>query len=133
MIRSTRRDQKAAATKATILQTARSIFTDRGFTDVNIREIAAKSGFSIGAIFGHFAGKDALWHATMKTWTPDEAILVLPVLDSGLRDAIKALEAAKREIEPNTMGWFRTHEAVKEAKRALELATYSEPKEPEEV
>jgi len=133
MIRSTRRDQKAAATKALVITTARKVFTDRGYADVTIRDLATAIGMSTGAIFAHFSGKDALWHAAMKSWTPDEAALVLPVLDGGLRDAIKALEAAKREIEPNTMGWFRAHEAVKAAKKALELATYPEPKEPEEV
>lgn len=129
MIPSTRRAQRAAATRAEILEVARGLFADRGYSDVNIREIAAKSGYSTGAIFGSFPGKEALWHAAMGAFTPDEAALTLPVLWSGLKDAIKAMEDARRNIEPQTIAHYRVTDALIQARKALAISTYAEPKD----
>lgn len=129
MIPSTRRDQQAAATKALVAATARKVFADRGYSDVTIRDIAKACGMSTGAIFAHYSGKDELWHVTMQTFTPDEAALAFPVVWSALRDAIKGLETARANIEPQTIGWHRATDALIQARRSLALATYAEPKE----
>jgi len=50
-------------TRGRIEEAALRLFVERGVAETGIREIAAAAGISEGAMYRHFAGKDALvWH-----------------------------------------------------------------------
>jgi len=53
----------ADRTRSLILKAAFRLFVDRGFADVTMREIAARSGVTKSLIHHHFGGKEALWGA----------------------------------------------------------------------
>ncbi len=55
-----RRERKKAATRATILDAATTLFLKRGFTAVTVREIADKADVSPKTVFAHFPQKEAL-------------------------------------------------------------------------
>jgi len=51
----------ARATRAHLLDTARTLFNTHPFADVTMRSIARAARLSTGAIFTHWADKDALY------------------------------------------------------------------------
>ncbi len=55
-----RRERKKAATRAAILDAATSLFLERGFDGVSVREIADKADVSPKTVFTHFPQKEAL-------------------------------------------------------------------------
>ncbi len=55
-----RRERKRAATRATILDAAISLFLERGFDAVTVREIAEKADVTPRTVFMHFPQKEAL-------------------------------------------------------------------------
>ena len=58
--RGTLRQRQKAATRATLLETARRQFAEKGFERTTIRDIAREAGVALGTIFNHFADKEAL-------------------------------------------------------------------------
>lgn len=56
----TKRQEQALATQQKIVQTATSLFVEKGFNNVTIDEIASSIGLSKGALYHHFESKDAI-------------------------------------------------------------------------
>jgi AcrR family transcriptional regulator len=54
---------QAAATRETLVAVARTLFAERGYHAVSVRDIAAKAGVTRGALAHHFSGKEALFEA----------------------------------------------------------------------
>lgn len=46
-----------------ILEASRTLFLNRGFTNVTMQDIASEAGISAGAIYRYYPGKDELAHA----------------------------------------------------------------------
>jgi AcrR family transcriptional regulator len=55
------REQSKAQTRERLLDGARSVFARRGFHGASVEEIAAEAGFSTGALYSNFDGKQALF------------------------------------------------------------------------
>jgi AcrR family transcriptional regulator len=60
--RQTRAERKAD-TRARLLVAAKEVFARRGYQGASVDEIAAEAGFSTGAIYSNFAGKEELFLA----------------------------------------------------------------------
>ncbi len=79
-IRLTRSERKAQ-TREQLLQAARVVFLRRGFHGATLDEIAEEAGYTTGAVYSNFAGKDDLF---------------LALLDEQLgRSIVRALENAR--------------------------------------
>lgn len=52
---------EAARTRGTLLRVARRLFTDKGFGDTSLEEVAERAGVTKGALYHHFADKRALF------------------------------------------------------------------------
>ena len=61
MVRSERKEREFNTRRAEILEQAEKIFAAKGFHDVTMAEIAGASGFSIGALYQFFKGKEHLY------------------------------------------------------------------------
>lgn len=48
-------------TVRTILDAARELFISQGYHGTGIREVAAAAGLTVGAVYNHFSGKEALF------------------------------------------------------------------------
>lgn len=90
--RSERRDARKA-----LLDAAARVFVERGYRDATIDEIAAAAGYSKGAVYWHFDGKDDLFFALL-----DERV------DRPMREAMELLAAAPpdRDMAPEASRLF---------------------------
>jgi AcrR family transcriptional regulator len=59
------REQSKAQTRQRLLAAARSVFARRGYHGASVEEIAAEAGFSTGALYSNFDGKEDLFLALM--------------------------------------------------------------------
>ena len=57
------RSQHAEATRSAVLAAARSLFGAKGYAQTSVEEIAAAARVTKGAVYHHFAGKEALFRA----------------------------------------------------------------------
>lgn len=74
------RVQQQERTHERLLASGRSVFLRRGFLATTVEEIAATAGYTRGAVYKHFGGKEGLWQAIIEA----RADLLL----AGLRDAL---------------------------------------------
>lgn len=63
--RHTRRTQQKAETRKIILQTAKLLFTQKGFEKTTMRAIADEAGVAVGTLFVHFPDKPSLLAAAL--------------------------------------------------------------------
>jgi AcrR family transcriptional regulator len=61
-----RRVAQGAATRDTLLMAARDLFGSRGYADTSADDIVAKAGVTKGALYHHFAGKEAIFRAVVE-------------------------------------------------------------------
>jgi AcrR family transcriptional regulator len=64
-----RRDERKEETRAELIAAAASVFARHGFHGASIGQIAREAGYSTGAIYWHFAGKDDLFLAVYEAYT----------------------------------------------------------------
>ncbi|MDQ1395790.1 MAG: hypothetical protein QOG64_1049 [Acidimicrobiaceae bacterium] len=57
------REESKLVTRARLLEAAAEVFTEKGFHGAAVEEIAERAGFSRGAFYSNFAGKDDLFLA----------------------------------------------------------------------
>jgi len=54
---------RTAQTQRALLDGARQVFTERGFSDASIADIVDRAGSSVGSLYHHFGGKSELYLA----------------------------------------------------------------------
>jgi AcrR family transcriptional regulator len=59
------REQSRAHTRERLLEAARSVFARAGFHGASVEEIASEAGFSTGALYSNFEGKEDLFLVLM--------------------------------------------------------------------
>src|SRR3984957_17845670 len=67
------REQSRANTRDRLLAAARSVFAQRGFHGASVEEIAAEAGYSTGALYSNFGGKEDLFLDLMEREIADHA------------------------------------------------------------
>jgi AcrR family transcriptional regulator len=60
------REQSKAVTRERLLAAARSVFARRGFHGSSVEEIASEAGYSTGALYSNFDGKEDLFLVLME-------------------------------------------------------------------
>jgi AcrR family transcriptional regulator len=53
----TRRDQRAAETRAVVLEAATALFAERGWAATGMRDIASRAGVAVQTVYSSFASK----------------------------------------------------------------------------
>ena len=66
--RKSRREERKEETRAELIEAAARVFARRGFHGASIQEIAREAGYSTGAIYWHFSGKDDLFLAVYEAY-----------------------------------------------------------------
>ncbi|RSN60787.1 TetR/AcrR family transcriptional regulator [Amycolatopsis sp. WAC 04182] len=109
MTRLTRAEQQRR-THQHLLEAGRQVFLRRGFLAATVEEIAADAGYTRGAVYKHFGGKEGLWLAIIEATAEghlealrknlalatnrDEVIAALAPVDVADKDAAKWSAAA---------------------------------------
>lgn len=61
-----KRAAQGRATRVQLIEVATRLFAERGYEDTSIEAVLAAAGVSRGALYHHFAGKDALFEAVVE-------------------------------------------------------------------
>jgi AcrR family transcriptional regulator len=70
------RERKKEQTRQAIAEAARRLFSERGFEDVTVAEVAREADVSVGTVFNYFPTKEDLFYSPMEAF---EAELVAAV------------------------------------------------------
>ena len=97
--------RKGEATQARIVDVAYALFLRQGYHGTSMRQIADAAGITMGGIYNHFAGKEAIWEAVLADKHPYHAILPMlraatgETVEEYVRDAATRLvtELGKRQ------------------------------------
>ncbi|QXV56921.1 TetR/AcrR family transcriptional regulator [Amycolatopsis sp. TNS106] len=92
MTRLTRAEQQRR-THEHLLEAGRQVFLRRGFLAATVEEIAADAGYTRGAVYKHFGGKEGLWLAIIEAAAEGhlEQLRKTLALAAGRNDVIAAL------------------------------------------
>jgi AcrR family transcriptional regulator len=85
------RSESQARTRELLVATARAMFLREGYSATSLEKVAEEAGFSKGAVYSNFDGKDALCLAVLDSLHGDVAEAVLGSF-SGARTLDEALE-----------------------------------------
>lgn len=123
------RSERTEQTRAELVEAARLVFLRSGFHGASLEDISLEAGYTTGAVYSRFGGKDALFlavlddHIERRVRRYMEAANAAPDFEAAGREMLRAAVAAGRE-EP---GWtpllmeFWTHAARREELRRAVL------------
>jgi AcrR family transcriptional regulator len=95
--RRSRREERKEETRAELIAAAAKVFARRGFHGASVEQIAAEAGYSTGAIYWHFSGKEDLFLAVYEAFAANLASDIDEVFARGGGDlSERAREAARR-------------------------------------
>ena len=89
----TKRAVQGRATREQLIEIATRLFATRGYEDTSIEAVLAAAGVSRGALYHHFAGKDALFGAVVDS-VENRITAGLTAAISDAPDPVAALETA---------------------------------------
>src|SRR3954453_5243529 len=61
-----RREEYSASTRRALIDSATALFAERGYARTSLDEIAGRARVTKGALYGHFASKQALFRAVLE-------------------------------------------------------------------
>jgi AcrR family transcriptional regulator len=82
-----------------LLQAAAEVVARRGYRDSSVDEIAERAGYSKGALYWHFEGKDDLFLALLEERVDRPTLEVIELLESAPPERDMAPEASRRLAE----------------------------------
>ncbi|MFF4352614.1 TetR/AcrR family transcriptional regulator [Streptomyces sp. NPDC001530] len=90
--------------RCALLDAALEVFTERGYTDASLIEIAARSGIPVGSLFQHYGGKKGLYLALWEEFREEQERRTAGVLaearSRGVEDPIALfVEGARAYLE----------------------------------
>ncbi len=86
-------------TRGALLDAAAEVFAERGFRDASVDEVARRAGFSKGALYWHFAGKDELFMALLEERVDRPMREMIELLESAPPEQDMGPEASRRFVE----------------------------------
>ena len=92
--------RRAQDTRSALLQSARQVFADVGYSEANVAEVVSRAGSSVGSMYHHFGGKADLflalhdgYQARQETRADDA---VRETLAAGERNPVRVFAAGAR-------------------------------------
>ena len=91
---------RTAQTQRALLDAARQVFTEHGFTEANIADIVERAGSSVGSLYHHFGGKGelyiALWQEHQLSHEVASRMAVADAKKNGVTDPAQLFETGTR-------------------------------------
>ena len=97
-----RKERERLRHRQEILETALKLFSEQGFHNVSMQEIAEKSEFSVGTLYKFFESKESLFRALIKSCAYRISDILVPILDEKTDEKQKIvnyIEAYKQIIQ----------------------------------
>ena len=97
-----RKEREHLRHKEEILEVALRLFSDRGFHNVSMQEIAEESEFSVGTLYKFFESKESLFSALIRSCAHRVSDILVPILDEKTDEKQKIvnyIEAYKQIIQ----------------------------------
>ena len=91
-----RQADRRAATHGAILRAAQALFAAQGFAATTVDDIAERAGVAKGAVYHHFAGKEAMFEAVFEAASEALVLRVMGVAARG-RDIIDGMVLGSRD------------------------------------
>jgi len=107
--RLSRRERDKLRQRTEILAAAMDLFSDRGFHNVSVAEIAQRSEYAVGTIYNFFEDKEKLYAAMVLQKIRDIRDAVIAALNSDTDEIgkIRAFIRAKGEVFARNLAMFR--------------------------
>jgi len=87
-------------TRHALLEAARQVFTEQGFSQTSIADVVERAGSSVGSLYHHFGGKSelflALWHEHQRTHEEAASKAVARLRKAGVTDTAELFCAGAR-------------------------------------
>src|SRR6266700_6740891 len=93
-----RRDEQRQHTRAQLLDAAERVFAREGLRGASVEAIAAEAGYSHGAIYSNFDGKEDLFLVLVEERIDTRLARVYQAADAELSRGNEPLEAARRFV-----------------------------------
>lgn len=61
---------KGERTRHTLIESAKQLFTEKGYHGTSMRDIARKANLALGGVYNHFKDKEELFDAVINTYHP---------------------------------------------------------------
>ncbi|MER7502397.1 TetR/AcrR family transcriptional regulator [Nonomuraea pusilla] len=90
---------RGAATRERVLSIATRLFAERGYDDTSIETVLQETGLSRGALYHHYAGKDALFEAVLEA--TESAI------GARIADAVRGVADPAAALRTGALAWIR--------------------------
>src|SRR5438552_12572753 len=105
------REQSKANTRERLLDAARGVFASNGFHGASVEEIASRAGYSTGALYSNFDGKEDLFLALMEREIDEHAREIARAVNARASVAERASGGARQwmtmiEREPELLLLF---------------------------
>jgi AcrR family transcriptional regulator len=104
------RSERKARTREELLVAARSVFLRRGFHGATLEEIADEAGYTKGAVYSNFAGKDDLYLALLDAHYDGrvKAYAEMMLDETTFEDAVSAVGRFMAESDARDPDWLPT-------------------------
>jgi AcrR family transcriptional regulator len=103
------RTERKARTKSELVEAARTVFLRRGFHGASVDEIAEEAGYSKGAVYSNFDGKDDLFLAAFEDHFRRRADMYAEVVfdQEDIEDSYRVVGRVWREANEREPEWAR--------------------------
>ena len=96
-------------TRRVLLEAAREVFTEQGYSQASIADVVERAGSSVGSLYHHFGGKSelflALWHEHQRTHEEAASQAVARLRAAGVTDTTELFCAGARAFLEGS--WLR--------------------------
>lgn len=101
------RVQQQELTHQRLLDAGRAVFLRRGYLAATVEEIASEAGYTRGALYKHFGGKEGLWQAIVEARAQTHLELLRAALDraTGRDDLVAALDPSAIVADGEAVRW----------------------------
>ena len=94
-----RKEREKLLHREEILESALRLFSDKGFHNVSMQDIANESEFGVGTLYNFFDSKEQLFIELMKAGIEKIGQLLIPILDSNQQEQKKLSEFIRVHVD----------------------------------
>ncbi|MEV0203438.1 TetR/AcrR family transcriptional regulator [Nonomuraea sp. NPDC050691] len=93
------RAERGAATREKVVAIARRLFAEHGYEGTSIEAVLHESGLSRGALYHHYAGKDALFEAVLEAVESEVGRAILA--------SVRGVDDPRQALVTGCLEWMR--------------------------